>query len=87
MNQYNKVYLKTPMGIINTKESEGVKYCTCCRRELPLHAFSANRRTKDGKQYYCKQCKSEMNRASYLKKIELLARYRTKRKEGRNGGE
>lgn len=32
------------------------KICGCCRRDLPLEAYSKNKNTYDGYQYYCKDC-------------------------------
>lgn len=38
------------------------KVCTKCGRELPITEFHINRRTKDGLQHTCKECKREYMR-------------------------
>lgn len=38
--------------------ADAVKICPKCEEEKTLDSFSKNRRTKDGRQVYCKKCKS-----------------------------
>lgn len=39
---------------------EPEKSCAKCRRMMPVDFFARNRRTKDGRQAYCKQCHAPM---------------------------
>ena len=38
------------------------KYCSRCKRDLELNAFSLNRCTKDGLATWCRECNSEYHR-------------------------
>jgi hypothetical protein len=38
------------------------KICKQCQRGLPLEAFNLNRLSADGRQWTCKECKSEIER-------------------------
>lgn len=44
------------------------KYCSHCKRVLPLEAFSIKTGTKDGKQPYCKECQAAMGRERYAQR-------------------
>ena len=35
------------------------KICTKCKRELPVEAFAKHNSTKDGLQFWCKECKRQ----------------------------
>lgn len=39
------------------------KICKKCGRELPVDAFNAHKRTRDGLQPYCKECQAEIVKA------------------------
>ena len=41
------------------------KWCSRCEQTLPIEAFSANRRRRDGRQTYCKSCKATVDRSWY----------------------
>jgi len=41
------------------------KWCSRCEQALPVEAFSANRRRRDGLQTYCKSCKATVDRSWY----------------------
>lgn len=45
--------------------SPRTKWCNRCEQTLPVSAFSANRRQRDGLQTYCKPCKSLVDRDWY----------------------
>lgn len=38
------------------KQPDGRRLCACCRRELPLSDFGANKNTADGLSAYCRPC-------------------------------
>lgn len=44
------------------------KICACCRRDLPLEAYSKNKNTYDGYMYYCKDCMNYKMQAVRIKK-------------------
>ena len=41
------------------------KACTKCKVEKPLDSFGSHRRTKDGLQYYCKECRGVLRKKDY----------------------
>ena len=41
------------------------KTCSFCQRVLPLYEFHKRSATKDGRQYYCKDCVRKLNRQRY----------------------
>ena len=43
-------------------ESNPLKKCNRCGQEKPLSEFHNSSRTKDGKDYYCKECENSRNR-------------------------
>lgn len=47
---------------------ETTKKCRECGRELPLTAFSKNKRECDGLNYRCKDCENAYARAWYAKR-------------------
>jgi len=38
---------------------EEIKECTKCKRALPLNCFSKDKKTKDGHNYLCRECKKK----------------------------
>ena len=56
------------------------KVCTKCKVEKPLDSFGSNRRTKDGLQHYCKECRSALKKKGYCPDKE--ADQQLKRKYG-----
>lgn len=53
-----------------------MKVCGKCKEEKPLSEFSVNKRNKDGLEYICKVCRSEIRRSRYAnlseeKKVKL----------------
>ena len=49
------------------------KVCACCKIEKPLSKFGKNARNKDGHDYYCKDCKSKIQRENRLKRLAKKA--------------
>ena len=41
------------------------KICSKCDTEKSLDSFGSNRRTKDGLQHYCRDCRSELKKKDY----------------------
>lgn len=67
-----------------------MKECHACLRILPLEAFAKHKRSKDGKQYYCRECLSKKNTENYWRKKamrkaerEAQRKYVTARKQQR----
>ena len=56
---------------------ETTKVCTKCRRELPLSEFTKNKSRSDGRQCWCKSCRSELNKT----RVRETERENTKKKE------
>lgn len=48
------------------------KQCSKCGRELPLSEFSKNKCTKDGVQYYCRECSRKFVRKWYEANLEKV---------------
>lgn len=48
---------------------KATKVCSCCKIEKPLSEFGKNVRDKDGYDYYCKDCKSKIQRENRLKRL------------------
>ena len=44
------------------------KWCNRCARTLPLAAFGRNRRRRDGRQVYCRECKATVDRDWYRRR-------------------
>lgn len=44
-----------------------MKTCPKCSTEKPLEEFNKHSRNKDGRDYYCRECSSEMKRLSKIK--------------------
>lgn len=44
--------------------TDETKVCKGCGRELPINAFAANIRAKDGRQPYCRDCMHERHTAA-----------------------
>lgn len=42
--------------------SEETKFCTRCKRNLPLSCYSRKLKSKDGLQHYCKECQREQHK-------------------------
>lgn len=51
---------------------ENTKICSKCGRELPLECFSKDRTSKDGLQYWCKECKKQHNKQWYADNREYI---------------
>jgi hypothetical protein len=51
----------------------GKKACTKCGALKPMHEFSRQYSTKDGRCYYCKKCSSAIALANYYKRKKLAA--------------
>lgn len=45
-----------------------MKYCTGCHQEKPFESFSKSKRSKDGRQHYCKSCSRQHIKNSLLKR-------------------
>ena len=45
------------------------KICACCKIEKPLSEFGKSAGNKDGHDYYCKDCKSKIQRENRLKRL------------------
>ena len=61
------------MNMDEVKVEEGFKICSKCGEILPLSEFSKCKSSKDGLQYWCKQCKKDVNAAWYVKHKEKVA--------------
>ena len=48
-----------------------LKYCSHCKRELPIEKFGKNRSEKDGFQRWCKECKKAYYEEN---KVEILSK-------------
>ncbi|KKN47740.1 hypothetical protein LCGC14_0659740 [marine sediment metagenome] len=49
-----------------------MKKCRCCKVVKKLKEFSVNRATKDGKECYCKNCKSKKHKEYRLGNLEYV---------------
>ena len=62
-----------------------MKKCSKCKEEKPLEDFNKNKRSKDGRQSSCKECKREQNKQWYENSKEKIReqkkRYRENNKE------
>ena len=56
----------------------GLKICTCCKKELPLSAFSKNKRTSDGFWIYCNTCVQTRNSSNYKKNRDKIIKHNKK---------
>lgn len=61
------------------------KRCTMCQKDLPVEAFKANSRRKDGLQTHCSECQKNYRRQHYLdnrqKYIDKAGKQNRKRKD------
>lgn len=57
----------------NFSHLKASKVCACCKIEKPLSEFGKNARNKDGHDYYCKDCKSKIQRENRLKRLAKKA--------------
>ncbi len=64
-----------------------IKKCSRCGRELPLESFTKLKTSKDGLDYWCKECKRECRKQNYQSnrecELEQMKRYRQEHKEER----
>lgn len=44
------------------------KYCSKCKRDLPVTSFNKSKNTKDGLQYHCRECHAEIMRKYLIKR-------------------
>lgn len=49
---------------------KSLKECGKCFEFLNINEFGTDKKTKDGKKRFCKQCISDLNRNNYLKKSD-----------------
>ena len=61
------------MGTSFSHSLKASKVCACCKIEKPLSEFGKNARNKDGHDYYCKDCKSKIQRENRLKRLAKKA--------------
>ena len=47
---------------------DGYKQCTRCKEILPVDSFGIDRKARDGRTWYCKPCKRQASRESYLRR-------------------
>jgi len=47
-----------------------LKYCKHCNQTLPIDLFCNNSKSKDGKQFYCRDCANKKTREHRAKHIE-----------------
>ena len=64
--------LKEMCGTKEPVVSDQQKYCSKCKRILPLDKFAKNRRHADGKQSYCKDCARKSYQSWYNGNIKTL---------------
>jgi hypothetical protein len=57
------------------------KICSKCKVEKSVECYSKNKKTKDGLQSYCKDCKNHQFKQYYQKNLEKLREYRQENKE------
>ncbi len=50
----------------NCKELIVEKWCSVCKKYLPLGEFNVDRSRKDGLKYFCRGCESQRNRKRYI---------------------
>ncbi len=55
-----------------------MKECPKCKQTKSLEEFGNNKRTKDGKQRYCKICQAEFDHNHYLKDVD---KHKTRRRK------
>lgn len=49
---------------------KGTKVCSKCKRELPIEMFGKRKSESDGLQYYCKECKKNMQKNMHMYLME-----------------
>ena len=52
-------------------EGDETKICGCCQRELPLSSFNKRQASKDGRQYYCRECRNIYRRNRYWRIVSI----------------
>jgi transposase len=52
------------------------KRCSTCRQVKPLAQFYCERKSKDGRQYNCKECQAETNRRWHRANAQYLSMLR-----------
>ena len=57
------------------------KICTKCKRELPVEAFAKHNSTKDGLQFWCKECKRQRYQETREHTLKHQKEYAEKNKE------
>lgn len=58
-----------------------LKFCSKCQRNLSIENFSKNKSTKDGYEYWCKECIHEQYKKHKQKRSEWQKAYRERNKE------
>ena len=59
----------------------GLKICSKCRRELSIEMFNKNKRTFDGLEYHCRDCKKQIRQSNPQVYIKSGKKYRENHKE------
>ena len=63
------VIISSDCGHGLTKDQDvSMKVCHKCGRKLPVSEFYAKKKSKDGLQYYCKECHVQMSKSYYQNK-------------------
>lgn len=57
---------------------ENTKVCTKCGRELPLECFGKDKKTKDGLNYWCKECFKQYRAEHADERKQYMAEYMPK---------
>jgi hypothetical protein len=85
------IFLSKNYGGLFMSDNKGCKKCSHCGKEKPFSEFGKNSRSRDGLEYECRQCRSELHQAwyygpNYEKNKEYVRKYekRNYRKLKRN---
>ncbi|MEV5749276.1 endonuclease VII domain-containing protein [Actinoallomurus sp. NPDC052308] len=65
---------------------EGHKWCPGCKRVRPLNEWGRNKRSRDGYNSYCRECKNARSARDYLRKTHRLTPESVQRLIAEQGG-
>lgn len=64
--------------ITEVEQVQATKRCSRCFYEKSINEFSINKRAKDGRQVYCRSCKSILNKDFKTKNADKIKEYQSK---------